>query len=86
MSSSTPGRLRQNADLLNRIKVIWVVQSRLQKYFLSRQTQITFTNLTVPCPSRGAFRDRHGRWARDAVDADGALTKALEADGEVVWS
>jgi hypothetical protein len=23
---------------------------------------------------------------RDAVDADGALTKALEADGEVVWS
>jgi hypothetical protein len=23
---------------------------------------------------------------RDAVDADGALTKALEVDGEVVWS
>ena len=23
---------------------------------------------------------------RGAVDADGALTKALEADGEVVWS
>ena len=23
---------------------------------------------------------------RDAVDADGALTNALEADGEVVWS
>jgi hypothetical protein len=23
---------------------------------------------------------------RDAVDADGALTNALEADGEAVWS
>src|ERR1700694_4149724 len=22
-----------------------------------------------PVPHRGAFRDRHGRWARDAVDA-----------------
>jgi hypothetical protein len=23
-----------------------------------------------PAPARGAYRDRHGRWARDAVDAD----------------
>ena len=26
--------------------------------------------------SRGAARDRHGRWERDAVDADGALDEA----------
>src|SRR6202035_5891961 len=30
-----------------------------------------------PASTRGAFRDRHGRWVRDAVDADSALTKAL---------
>ena len=27
------------------------------------------SNPTVPCPPRGAYRDRHGRWARDAMDA-----------------
>jgi hypothetical protein len=26
----------------------------------------------IPCPMRGAFRDRHGRWAREAVDAKAA--------------
>jgi len=25
-----------------------------------------------PAPIRGAFRDRHGRWKRGAVDAGGA--------------
>jgi len=39
-----------------------------------------------PASSWGAFRDRHERGRRDAVDADGALTNALEADGEAVWS
>jgi hypothetical protein len=34
---------------------------------------------------RGAFRDRHGRWAWDAVDAEALLTKGAEVDGEVVW-
>ena len=38
-----------------------------------------------PVPHRGAFRDRHGRWARDAVDAKAALTNVAEADGGVVW-
>ena len=36
--------------------------------------------------ARGAFRDRHGRWERDAVDAVVRETSAREADGEVVWS
>jgi hypothetical protein len=38
-----------------------------------------------PVPHRGAFRDRHGRWARDAMDADVLRTNSAEADGEVVW-
>jgi hypothetical protein len=41
---------------------------------------------------KGAFRDRHGRWERDAMDADGvrrdfsiALDENAAAYGEVVW-
>jgi hypothetical protein len=28
-----------------------------------------FTVHRHPAPARGAYRDRHGRWARDAMDA-----------------
>jgi hypothetical protein len=41
--------------------------------------------------SRGALRDRHERWARDAVDvselqrAVGGPMNNFDADGEVVW-
>jgi hypothetical protein len=48
--------------------------------------------LACPVPQRGALRDRHGRWVRDAVDtaassrASGARTNDAIADGEVVWS
>src|SRR5947208_15969159 len=44
------------------------VQPLLQKYFVSGLTQITSKSLIV-LSHRGAFRDRHGRWERDAVDA-----------------
>ena len=45
----------------------------------------------IPHPRRGAARDRHGRWERDAMDAaaSGAIiapTNDADADGEVVWS
>jgi hypothetical protein len=40
----------------------------------------------IPCPPRGAYRDRHERWARDAMDALARETSAHIADGEVVWS
>jgi hypothetical protein len=40
-----------------------------------------------PGPHKGAFRDRHGRRAGDAVDAGGAKDEGADlADGEVVWS
>ena len=46
-----------------------------------------FTILRHPGPHRGAFRDRHERWAWDAMDAGGAADEsAYLADGEVVWS
>jgi len=51
------------------------VQPRLQKYFGFLLTQIT--GLSSPSrPKRGAFRDRHGRGRRDAVDADALLTNS----------
>jgi hypothetical protein len=44
------------------------------------------THLGHPAPARGAYRDRHGRWAREAVDATARGRTAHVADGEVVWS
>src|ERR1700688_2595538 len=46
-----------------------------------------FTVLRHPALTRGAYRDRHGRWVRDAMDAgDVKRRMTLRADGEVVWS
>jgi hypothetical protein len=58
----------EKPDLLKRINLIWVVQSHLQKYSASRFAQINSRTLAVPA-LRGAYHDRHGRWAWDAVDA-----------------
>jgi hypothetical protein len=79
------GHSRAQADFLSQFNLILPVQSSAQKYFCFHPTQITgvFSSSRL---TRGAFRDRHGRGVRDAVDADGALTNALEADGEDVWS
>ena len=48
--------------------------------------QITTILLRIPPPIRGALRDRHGRWERDAVDAMSHETNETIADGEIVWS
>src|SRR6266478_6507620 len=39
-----------------------------ERYFCSHAPQINSRTLAVPA-HRGAFRDRHKRWAWDAVDA-----------------
>ena len=46
------------------------VQPPSQKYSDFPKTQISFISLAIPCPPRGAYRDRHGRGARDAMDAN----------------
>jgi hypothetical protein len=57
------------------------VQPLLQKDSGFRLTQIKST--TPPSrPERGAYRDRHGRWARDAVDA--AASGARVARGRMM--
>jgi hypothetical protein len=68
-----------------------------EKYFASRFGRRSITDSSRPASTRGAFRDRHGRGVRDAVDAgcretSGAfarrslLAKTGVADGEVVWA
>jgi hypothetical protein len=61
----------QNAVLLKRIKVIWVVQSFLQKYSGSHLTQITCISLAVPSHTEGRFAivtdvGRGMRWTQAA--------------------
>src|SRR6202453_1307493 len=64
--------LRAQGDLLNWIRLIWVVQSFAQKYSHFLLTQITCISLVIPAQHRGAFRDRHERrvgmrWTRVAL-------------------
>jgi len=66
------------ANFLNPINVICPVQPSPQKYTSSRRPQISPTTPPVPSPPRGAYRDRHGRWAGNAVDA--AAPAALDPD------
>ena len=65
------------------------VQPCSRKYSASRLPQITRTVSAVPA-REGAYRDRHGRRAGDAMDAvvSGAIiarTNDAAAYGEVVW-
>ncbi len=54
--------VRDGAILLNRVKLFLPVQSPLQKIFACHVGQINSTSFSRLVPTRGAFRDRHGRW------------------------
>ena len=45
------------------------VQPFPQKYIASPFARNTFSDSSHPASNRGAYRDRHERWVRDAVDA-----------------
>jgi hypothetical protein len=56
-------RLRANGNFLSRFRLIWVVQSRREKFsHLCRRAKHLY-DLAPFLPARGAFRDRHERWA-----------------------
>ena len=77
---------RLKSNLSRRIKLICPVQSSMQRYSASFFAQIIFTTEVIPLLHEGRFAIVTDV-GRDAVDAGGALTKALIlADGEVVWS
>jgi hypothetical protein len=67
------------------IKLIWVVQSLVQKYISFVFAEIGVC-LRRSAPTQGAYRDRHDtrwgmRWTRMGRETSGII-----ADGEVVWS
>src|SRR6185437_2194000 len=61
------------------------VKPSSQKYLTS-----VFRNHMIisarPRPARGTYRDRHGRWAGDAMDVVARETGVAIADGEIAWS
>ena len=68
-----PGGVRARAPLPVALPVGQIthglVQCCRQKYSASRLTPNHPYNSRHPAPARGAYRDRHGRWVRDAMDA-----------------
>src|SRR6266576_1787537 len=70
MAKSNPGIELRQINPTGKSLLIFrnLVKPRNQKYFASRLTQIRCISFPV-LAHRGAFRDRHGRWAWDAVDA-----------------
>jgi hypothetical protein len=81
-SLSSGGALRgrvwadaSSCDLPDGLSVNSGVQSPLAKFFAFPFGR-NRNRANHPVPNRGAFRDRHGRRARDAMDAGGALDES----------
>jgi len=53
--------------------------------FYLRKSEVMYSPRR-PAPIRGAFRDRHGRWRQDAMDALMRKTSEIKADGKIAWS
>jgi hypothetical protein len=89
--STHENHLRQKTNFSNRFNPIPPVQSCREKYsaFVFSEIDASYSH---PALERGAFRDRHERWAREAVDASGlqramsAQTNNTDADGQAAWS
>jgi hypothetical protein len=82
---SRPDRLRPNRKFLRLFKLILAVQFAREKYSALREPK-SVASLYLSRPARGAYRDRHGRWARDAMDAVRHETNDAATYGEVAWS
>ena len=60
-------------------------QAPCEKIFLFYRNENQSISITIPPQSEGHCARSPVRGG-DAVDADALVTRALEADGEVVWS
>jgi hypothetical protein len=54
---------------VNQFNLIWLVHPLWKKHFPFHSRQISSFSAAVPLPARGALRDRHERWVRNAMDA-----------------
>jgi hypothetical protein len=61
--------VREKNEFVRRFNLNWAVQMSRKKYFAWPRPQINAILCAVPPRFRGAYRDRHGRRVRDAVDA-----------------
>jgi hypothetical protein len=61
-------RCAKNLIFLSPLRLIWAVQTSAQKYFVLLEAQISSSSHASRL-TRGAYRDRHGRWVRDAMSA-----------------
>ena len=75
--------LRAESKFSCAFKLIWAVQTSLQKYFASRLSQISSVIRAIPSQERGVAHVINV--GRDAVDAGGGCDERADADGEVVW-
>jgi hypothetical protein len=67
-----PNRVREKSNFVCPLKLIWGVQSSPLKFCAFLIPEIDDYSRR-PGPKEGTYRERHIRWAGDAVDAD-ALT------------
>jgi hypothetical protein len=79
-------RLRAKPDFTNRFKLIWVVQSRSQKYSAFRKPQISGFFPCIPLRQEGRYGQSSPNARRDAMDVKAPKTNGAVADGKVVWS
>jgi hypothetical protein len=81
------GAMRQNTPTGNHPKLLSFPRFRFTETGLDAGANHRLMGPSRPI--RGAFRERHGRWVRDAVDAAASGAKArtydATADGEAVW-
>jgi hypothetical protein len=86
---SAKNRVRGKTELLSRIRLIWPVQSRAQKYSYFVLSEIVHDR-RIPCPLEGRNRDRHERWTRGAMAVACRSVSHTDgrqaADAEMVWS
>src|SRR5882724_2734197 len=78
-------RRRANHFALSEVNSAYVKAS-VQKYSSSVFRKCMVVSRPSRLRSRGALRDRHERWRRDAMDASARETNAFDADGQAVWS
>src|ERR1700679_4397089 len=75
--------VRDQRNLLNRINLIWVVQSFSQKDSGSLSTQITCISLAIPAHTEGRFAIVTDVGSGDAVDPGGAAQPSCEDEARI---
>ena len=69
-------------SVMRKLPVVLICRMRMALPETPNQLHIR----SVPPRLRGALRDRHERWVRDAVDVVARETNVASADGKAVWS